>query len=277
MSFLMSSSESESEDEPITIVRKSKSGVATEILPNEISCGKPSVKKGLVQLDVTPLQLTAGTSKVTENSGVKKFVSSTPLENHGSQGKKRMIEELERRLNVEVNSHRKKLKAIRSMEKANNLEFLKVMSIEMNGETLLPMNDSEEMVWFQKDGEWINLMTVYAGPQPSKFGRHLATKMFGKDEDCRLMVEMIGCERQSVLTRTPIPKEEEKLFRRVVELKYPLEASYAYSEARLAANAMGVGYRRKYPGKLRQLLNEQHKKMIADKLQTTTVFQDDLE
>ena len=277
MSFLLSTSESESENEPIMIIRKSKSGVANETLPNERSCEKLSVKKGLGQLNVTPLQLTAGTSKVTENSGVENFVSSTPLESQDSQGKKRMIEELERRLNEELNSQRKKLKAIRSKEKANNLEFLKVMSIELNCETLLPMNDSEEVVWFQKDGEWINLMTIYAGPQPSKFGRHLATKMFGKHDDCRLMVEMIGCERQSVLTRTPIPKEEEKLFRRVVELKYPLEASYAYAEARLAANAMGVGYRRKYPGKLRQLLNEQHKKMVADKLQTTTVLQDDLE
>ena len=274
MSFLLSTSESESEDEPITIVRKSKAAVAAEVLPNERSCVKPYVKKGSVELDITPLQLIAGTSKRTENSELSKVVSSTPLQ---SQGKKRLIEELERRLNDEINNHRKKLKAIRSAEKANNLEFLKVISIDLNGENLSPVNNSEEVVWFKKDGEWINLMAVFAVPQPSKFGRHLATKMFGKDEDCRLMVEMIGCERQSVLSRNPIPKEEEKLFRRVVELKYPLEASYAYSEARQAANVMGVGYRRKYPAKLKQILNEQHKRMVAEKLQTTTVIEDDLE
>ena len=96
-----------------------------------------------------------------------KVVSSTPLEtNH----KKRLITNLEQNLNEEIDSHRKKLKSIRSREKANNLEFLKFVSFELTVESIVHLNDSEA-VWFKKDNEWTNLMTLYAEPQPSKFER----------------------------------------------------------------------------------------------------------
>ena len=153
---------------------------------------------------------------------------------------------LEQSPNEEIDSHRKEVKSIRSREKAINLEFLKVVSFELTGESIVPLNDSKEAVWFKKDNEWTNLMTLYAVPQPSKL---LAVKMFGKQDECRLMTEMIGCERQSLVTRKPIPKNEEKMFRQVKELEYP--------------------------AKVRQLLNSEHQRMVAEKLQTIMVAEDD--
>ena len=76
---------------------------------------------------------------------VEKNVTSTPLE---SRYKKRVAEELELKLNKEIGDRRKKLKRIRTKEKANNLEFLNILSIEMIEESILPVNDFEEVVWY---------------------------------------------------------------------------------------------------------------------------------
>ena len=63
------------------------------------------------------------------------------------------------------------------------------------------------------------------------------------------MTEVIGCERQSLVTRKPIPKNEEKMIRQVKELEFPT--------------------------KVRQLLNSEHQRMVAEKLQTIMVAEDD--
>ena len=258
---------SDSEGEPITLIRNSRHKKSKEI-------GIPHVIKGSGQNIAEPLQKNLpSSSSQLDLSVVEKAVTSTPLE---SGYKKRVAEELELKLNKEIEDHRKKLKSIRTKEKANNLEFLKILSIEMNEESILPMNDTEEVVWYKTNDDWINL-TLYADPQPSKFGRHLASRTFGRHDNCRLMVEMIGCERHNVLTRKQVPKEDENIFRKVVELKYPREPTYAYSEARRAANSMGTQYRYKYPDKLKQLLQEQHQAMVVEKLQLDQDTQEDLD
>ena len=142
---------SDSEGEPITLIRNSKHKKSKEI-------GIPHVIKGSGQNTAAPLQKNLpSSSSQLDLSVVEKAITSTPLE---SGCKKRVAEELELKLNKEIEDHRKKLKSIRTKEKANNLEFLKSLSIEMSEESILPVNDTEEVVWYKTNDDWINLMTT---------------------------------------------------------------------------------------------------------------------
>ena len=151
MSFLMETAESD--DEPITINRASKSKRWNVNTPKAgSSVQKSFVIKGSSQLDVTPLhEIAAGSSSQLLKRGPlreEKIVSSTTVE---YQSKKRLMDELEQTLNKEIESQ-KKTKSDTFQEKANNLEFLKVMSLEISGENLVPYNESYEVVWLKKDG-----------------------------------------------------------------------------------------------------------------------------
>ena len=59
-----------------------------------------------------------------------------------------------------------------------------------------------EVIWNGK-----NLMGLYAGPEPSKFGRKLAVEMFGEKETSLLKTQYIGPLKGRREARTPVSEE----------------------------------------------------------------------
>ena len=57
-----------------------------------------------------------------------------------------------------------------------------------------------------------NLLEIFAGPEPSKFGRKIAVSMFGGRKTSFLKTHIIGPVRNSKETRIPIVEEHRKVF-----------------------------------------------------------------
>ena len=79
----------------------------------------------------------------------------------------------------------------------------------MNGET--PEVDNSvshpEVIWNGK-----NPMGLYAGPEPSKFGRKPAVEMFGEKVTSLLKTQIIGPLKSRHEARTPVPEEARHAF-----------------------------------------------------------------
>ena len=114
-----------------------------------------------------------------------------------------------RKIDETLSSYKSKLKQNRDEEKANNEGFVRVLSAVLNGET--PEVDNSvshpEVIWNGK-----NLMGLYAGPEPSKFGRKLAVEMFGEKETSLLKTQIIGLLKGRREARTPVPEEARHAF-----------------------------------------------------------------
>ena len=141
---------------------------------------------------------------------------------------------LERRLEALIKQHKFRLKQVRQEMKADNTEFLNVVQSELSGEAIGANNSDAEPV-----------MTLCAGPDPSQFGRELAKAIFGQDKNCLLINFMIGSERSKANARPRVELQLERLFTTVVRRKYPSEPEFCLREARVAANQLGLDYKKK--------------------------------
>ena len=105
--------------------------------------------------------------------------------------------------------HHSEMKKLRNKERANNEEFLSVLHALLTGENENheKSDDGESILW---KGE--NLMSLYAGPEPSKFGRKLGMKMFGEKEFSLLKTHIIGPVRNRKNTRSALPDDQRKIF-----------------------------------------------------------------
>ena len=148
---------------------------------------------------------------------------------------------LERRLEALIKQHKFRLKQVRQEMKADNTEFLNVVQSELSGETIGANNSDAEPVMHKGR----NLMTLCAGPDPSQFGRELAKAIFGQDKNCLLINFMIGSERSKANARPRVELQLERLFTTVVRRKYPSEPEFCLREARVAANQLGLDYKKK--------------------------------
>ena len=131
-------------------------------------------------------------------------VHSTPL-NSG----RILFEEMKRTVIEKLVEHKLHLKRLRAAEKANNEEWLSVLSVVMSRKKpdIDNRNDRNAMMW----GD-LNLLVVLAGLEPSKIGRKLAVGMFGSKETCLLETHIIGPVRNGKETCEPIDEEHRKTF-----------------------------------------------------------------
>ena len=129
---------------------------------------------------------------------------STPLDPERQE-----FELFKKRIDETITTHKANLKRFRDEEKANNEEFLNVLNIIVRGETpdFDNVSDHPEVLW---NGE--NLMSLYAGLEPTKFGRQLAVKMFGAKDTCLLKTHIIGPVKGRHESGTPISEEGRKTF-----------------------------------------------------------------
>ena len=114
-----------------------------------------------------------------------------------------------RKFDETLSSYKSKIKQNRDEGKANNEEFVRVLNAVMNGETSEVDNSVShpEIIWNAK-----NLMALYAGPEPSKFGRKLAVDMFGEKETSLLKTQIIGPLKGRHEARTPVSEEARHTF-----------------------------------------------------------------
>ena len=154
--------------------------------------------------------------------------------------KKQEFENFKMRINDCIVSHKKKLKRIRDEEKANNEEMINVLNVVMKGKepNVDNVSNHEAIMWNGK-----NLLELFAGPEPSRFGRQLAVEMWGSRKESLLKTKMIGPVRCRKECRTPLDDKNRTVFEKVVKLKYPKTPSFAFSEARKSANQMGLDFR----------------------------------
>ena len=103
--------------------------------------------------------------------------------------KKQEFENFKMRINDCIVSHKEKLKRIRDEEKANNEEMINVLNVVMKGKepNVDNVSNHEAIMWNGK-----NLLELFAGPEPSRFGRQLAVKMWGSRKESLLKTKMIG-------------------------------------------------------------------------------------
>ena len=148
---------------------------------------------------------------------------------------------LERRLEALIKQHKFRLKQVRQEMKADKTEFLNVVQSELSGEAIRANNSDAEALMHKGR----NLMTICAGPDPSQFGRELAKAIFGEDKNYFLINFMTGCERSKANARPRIELQLERLFNTVVRRKYPSEPKFCLREARVAANQLGLDYKKK--------------------------------
>ena len=139
-----------------------------------------------------------------EELNLSAVLHSTPISHERQE-----FEMFKRKIDETLSSYKSKLKQNRDEEKANNEEFVRVLSAVLNGET--PEVDNSvshpEVIWNGK-----NLMGLYAGPEPSKFGRKLAVEMFGEKETSLLKSQIIGPLKGRREARTPVPEEARHAF-----------------------------------------------------------------
>ena len=125
--------------------------------------------------------------------------------------------------------------------KTDNAEFLSVVASELSGEPLSADNWSNEQVVFKGR----NLKSIVATSVPCQFGCDSARAFFGEENYCALINYMIGKERCITNSRPCVDLQLEKLFGKTIRLKYPREPEYCLREARIAANQLGLDYKKK--------------------------------
>ena len=137
-----------------------------------------------------------------EELNLSAVLHSTPISHERQE-----FEMFKKKIDETLSSYKSKLKQNRDEEKANNEEFVRVLSAVLNGET--PEVDNSvshpEVIWNGK-----NLMGLYAGPEPSKFGRKLAVEMFGEKETS--LLKIIGPLKGRREARTPVQEEARHVF-----------------------------------------------------------------
>ena len=139
-----------------------------------------------------------------------KKVRETPsTEGSSMEAELDCLAELENNLDKMIVKHRQNLREIRRKEKANNNEFLSTMQHYLIGEKLVVDNScsSNPVVV-----NYFNCTELQAGVEPSKFGRQLAKKNFGEEENCQLITIKIGHGRNLVEMRSRIALELELAF-----------------------------------------------------------------
>ena len=146
---------------------------------------------------------TAGYDETIVPEDAEAVTTSTPLNDCPT------IDALMNSVNESLECHRSEMKKLRNEERANNEEFLSVLHVLLTGENenLENSDDAEPILW---KGE--NLMSLYAGPEPSKFGRKLGMKMFGEKEFSLLKTHIIGPVRNRKDTRNAVPEDQRKIF-----------------------------------------------------------------
>ena len=178
-------------------------------------------------------------SAILDTSAKSKLFSSTLIQTEVNSDAGHSIES---KLEAKDKRHAKALKKIQKNERQNNNEFLSVLSLQLTGEQIDVCNVQTEAVMFQN----INLMALKAGADPGLFGRLLGREVFGNQSEYLFKYQMIGRERSYGNSRQPVDKELERIFEKVVNLKYPQQPEYAYSEARKGANDMGNDFCRRF-------------------------------
>ena len=171
----------------------------------------------------------------SSSMNIKATQFSTPKETN------RWAQVPSQRLDNLIGQHQHRLKKVRQELKADNAEFFSVVASEMSGEQLCADNSSNEQVMFKGR----NLMSIVATSDPSQFGRDLTKAIFGEEKDCALKNYMIGKERCKTNSRPRVDLQLEKLFCKIVRSKYPREPEYCLREARIAANQLGLDYKKK--------------------------------
>ena len=107
-----------------------------------------------------------------------------------------------------IECHKENLKNSRRQEKASNAEFLNSVILMTRREEVLVDNREDLAVMIK--GE--NLLELQAGHEPSKFGRELARKIFGKKNNCKLQEKMLGPGRRMSDQRGRVDEHVEKIF-----------------------------------------------------------------
>ena len=133
-----------------------------------------------------------------------------------------LFEKMKRKVNKKPVEHKLQLKRLRDEEKANNEEWLSVLSVFMSGKKpdIDNCTDRNAMMW-----GYLKLLVVLAGPEPSKFARKFALEenvlskfgrklvMFGSKEICLPKTHnVIGPVRNRKETREPIDEEHRTTF-----------------------------------------------------------------
>ena len=143
-------------------------------------------------------------------SALTKEVRETPsTEGSSMEAEPDCFAELKNNLDQMIVKHRQNLREIRRKEKANNNEFLSTMQHYLIGEKLVVDNSRSSNAVVVND---FNCMELQAGVEPSKFGRELAKKIFGEEENCQLITHMIGHGRNLVEMRPRVDLELELAF-----------------------------------------------------------------
>ena len=134
-----------------------------------------------------------------EELNLSAVLHSTPISHERQE-----FEMFKRKIDETLSSYKSKLKQNRDEEKANNEEFVRVLSAVLNGETSEVDNSVShpEVIWNGK-----NLMGLY-----SKFGRKLAVEMFEEKETSLLKTQIIGPLKGRREARTPVPEEARHAF-----------------------------------------------------------------
>ena len=118
-----------------------------------------------------------------------------------------LFEDMKRNVNEKLVEHKLQLKRLRDEKKANNEEWLSVLSVVMSGKKPDIDNRTDRNAMMCGD---MNLWVVSAGREPSKIGRKLAVGMFGSKDTCLLTTYIIGPVRNRKETREPIDEEHRK-------------------------------------------------------------------
>ena len=125
--------------------------------------------------------------------------------------KSSVVQQLENSLDELIKKHKEKLQKVRRQEKASNGELLKCVNLMLKGEELFVDNNDVRLdPAFQCNGE--NFLKIQAGPEPSKFGRVLAKKMFGDISECELQNKMLGPGRRNTEQRGRVDKLKKDVF-----------------------------------------------------------------
>ena len=203
---------------------------------DELACSQSAVSS----LDETENDIISNLSHddgrmPTPSHVVKPGKTSTP------QQINRTVDNLNKHLDIMIQSHKTSLRKIRQRMQADNQEFLATLEAELSGERVV--NDNENLGQVIHNGK--DLMSLVAGNNPYRFGRELAKVVFGEGNDCLLIDFMIGQEKSSPFSRPRVDPQLENIFCKVVRMNYPRDPELCLREARSAANQFGLDCRRR--------------------------------
>ena len=120
-----------------------------------------------------------------------------------------MFENMKKKINMKIEEHTSILKRLRDEEKANNEEWLRILNSVVKGrEPDSDISTEHPPIMWRED----NLLEIFAGPEPSKFGRKIAVSMLGGRETSILKTHIIGPVKNRNETRIPIVEEHRKFF-----------------------------------------------------------------